>query len=100
MSKSKCTGVVLYILLAGYPPFWDEDKYKMYEQIVHGDYDYPSPEWDAVTSEAKVLLQTLLVGRESVAVIVLHVTNSAGGGGSVAVIDAGRGVLNRVITIP
>ena len=47
-------GVVLYILLAGYPPFWDEDKYKMYEQIVHGDYDYPSPEWDAVTSDAKV----------------------------------------------
>ena len=37
----QCTiaGVVLYILLAGYPPFWDEDKYKMYEQIVHGDYD-------------------------------------------------------------
>ena len=33
------SGVVLYILLAGYPPFWDEDKYKMYEQIVHGDYD-------------------------------------------------------------
>ena len=64
MSKSKSTGVVLYILLAGYPPFWDEDKYKMYEQIVHGDYDYPSPEWDAVTSEAKVLLQTMLVGRE------------------------------------
>lgn len=53
-------GVVLYILLAGYPPFWDEDKYKMYEQIVHGDYDYPSPEWDAVTSEAKNLIDCLL----------------------------------------
>ncbi|KAL5251897.1 hypothetical protein ACHWQZ_G014882 [Mnemiopsis leidyi] len=53
-------GVVLYILLAGYPPFWDEDKYKMYEQIVHGDYDYPSPEWDPVTSEAKNLIDSLL----------------------------------------
>eukprot|EP00116_Pleurobrachia_bachei_P009451 sb/3469713/ len=53
-------GVVLYILLAGYPPFWDEDKYRMYEQIVHGDYDYPSPEWDAVTSEAKNLIDSLL----------------------------------------
>lgn len=47
-------GVVLYILLAGYPPFWDEEQNKLYEQIKAGDYDFPSPEWDSVTKEAKV----------------------------------------------
>lgn len=47
-------GVILYILLAGYPPFWDEEQHKLYEQIKAGDYDFPSPEWDSVTKEAKV----------------------------------------------
>ncbi|MGH0147655.1 UNVERIFIED_CONTAM: hypothetical protein FKN15_031524 [Acipenser sinensis] len=32
-------GVVLYILLVGYPPFWDEDQHKLYQQIKAGAYD-------------------------------------------------------------
>lgn len=47
-------GVILYILLAGYPPFWHDDHQVLYEQIKAGDYDYPSPEWDTVTPLAKV----------------------------------------------
>lgn len=39
-------GVILYILLVGYPPFWDEDQHRLYSQIKAGAYDYPSPEWD------------------------------------------------------
>ncbi|CAH3030107.1 unnamed protein product [Porites evermanni] len=53
-------GVILYILLVGYPPFWDEDQHKLYSQIKAGAYDYPSPEWDTVTDEAKELINTLL----------------------------------------
>lgn len=53
-------GVILYILLVGYPPFWDEDQHKLYAQIKAGAYDYPSPEWDTVTDEAKELINTLL----------------------------------------
>ncbi|NXU65865.1 KCC2D kinase, partial [Horornis vulcanius] len=26
-------GVILYILLVGYPPFWDEDQHRLYQQI-------------------------------------------------------------------
>ena len=26
-------GVILYILLVGYPPFWDEDQHRLYAQI-------------------------------------------------------------------
>lgn len=44
-------GVILYILLVGYPPFWDEDQQKLYAQIRGGAYDFPSPEWDSVTPE-------------------------------------------------
>ena len=32
-------GVILYILLVGYPPFWDEDQHKLYSQIKTGVYD-------------------------------------------------------------
>ncbi|XP_071952326.1 calcium/calmodulin-dependent protein kinase type II delta chain-like isoform X5 [Antedon mediterranea] len=53
-------GVILYILLVGYPPFWDEDQQKLYNIIKHGKYDYPSPEWDTVTQEAKDLINRML----------------------------------------
>ena len=32
-------GVILYILLVGYPPFWDEDQHRLYSQIKSGAYD-------------------------------------------------------------
>ncbi|XP_032665725.1 calcium/calmodulin-dependent protein kinase type II alpha chain isoform X18 [Odontomachus brunneus] len=53
-------GVILYILLVGYPPFWDEDQHRLYAQIKAGSYDYPSPEWDTVTPEAKNLINQML----------------------------------------
>ncbi|XP_046753275.1 calcium/calmodulin-dependent protein kinase type II alpha chain isoform X9 [Diprion similis] len=53
-------GVILYILLVGYPPFWDEDQHRLYAQIKAGAYDYPSPEWDTVTTEAKNLINQML----------------------------------------
>lgn len=75
------TGVILYILLVGYPPFWDEDQHRLYSQIKAGAFDvsihytmmpsytynitnpfiqYPSPEWDTVTPEAKNLINQML----------------------------------------
>ena len=32
-------GVVLYILLVGYPPFWDDDQRRMFELIKRGKYE-------------------------------------------------------------
>ncbi|XP_030292798.1 calcium/calmodulin-dependent protein kinase type II subunit alpha isoform X1 [Sparus aurata] len=54
------SGVILYILLVGYPPFWDEDQHRLYQQIKAGAYDFPSPEWDTVTPEAKDLINKML----------------------------------------
>ena len=31
--------MILYILLVGYPPFWDEDQHRLYNQIKAGAYD-------------------------------------------------------------
>ena len=36
-------GVILYILLVGYPPFWDEDQHRLYQQIKAGAYDVSAP---------------------------------------------------------
>lgn len=36
---SYISGVILYILLVGYPPFWDEDQARLYAQIKAGAYD-------------------------------------------------------------
>ena len=45
-------GVILYILLVGYPPWdfaWEDDmRHKLYSQIKAGQYRYESPEWDGV----------------------------------------------------
>lgn len=53
-------GIVLYILLVGYPPFYDEDEKKMYDEIRAGKFYYPSPEWDTVTTQAKHLINQML----------------------------------------
>ncbi|CAL4061635.1 unnamed protein product, partial [Meganyctiphanes norvegica] len=53
-------GVILYILLVGYPPFWDEDQNKLYAQIKSGAFDYPSPEWNSVTPEVKNLINSMM----------------------------------------
>ena len=37
-------GVIMYILLVGYPPFWDEDQKKLYAQIKLARYDVSSVE--------------------------------------------------------
>lgn len=36
---TRFAGVILYILLVGYPPFWDEDQHRLYAQIKAGAYD-------------------------------------------------------------
>eukprot|EP01017_Pseudomicrothorax_dubius_P041625 TRINITY_DN6676_c0_g1_i12.p1 TRINITY_DN6676_c0_g1~~TRINITY_DN6676_c0_g1_i12.p1 ORF type:complete len:170 (+),score=43.44 TRINITY_DN6676_c0_g1_i12:645-1154(+) len=54
-------GVILYVLLCGFPPFYEEDTDKLYEQIKAGRYDFPSPYFDDVSDLAKDLIRKLLV---------------------------------------
>jgi len=53
-------GVILYVLLCGYPPFYEENNSKLLEKIKAGDIEFPSPEWDQVSDSAKDLILNLL----------------------------------------
>lgn len=49
-------GVILYLLLCGYPPFSDDDNAQMMKAIKSGDVRFPSPDWDNVSAAAKDLI--------------------------------------------
>lgn len=53
-------GVILYILLCGFPPFYHENTNALYKQIKKGSYDFPSPYWDNISDAAKNLIAGLL----------------------------------------
>ena len=54
-------GVILYILLCGFPPFYEENNQKLFEMIKNCDFEFPSPFWDDVSQEAKDLIKAILV---------------------------------------
>ena len=53
-------GVILYILLCGFPPFYEEELPALFEQILQARYDFPSPWWDKISKPAKDLVNGLL----------------------------------------
>eukprot|EP00465_Bigelowiella_longifila_P014758 CAMPEP_0185257992 /NCGR_PEP_ID=MMETSP1359-20130426/6984_1 /TAXON_ID=552665 /ORGANISM="Bigelowiella longifila, Strain CCMP242" /LENGTH=335 /DNA_ID=CAMNT_0027843313 /DNA_START=56 /DNA_END=1063 /DNA_ORIENTATION=+ len=53
-------GVILYILLCGFPPFYHENTGALYKQIKSGDYDFPDPYWKDITDSAKDLIKKML----------------------------------------
>mmetsp|Transcript_22317 Transcript_22317/g.62670 ORF Transcript_22317/g.62670 Transcript_22317/m.62670 type:complete len:373 (+) Transcript_22317:95-1213(+) len=54
-------GVIMYILLCGFPPFYGDDDDEVYDKICEGYYEYPSPYWDEISDDAKDLIDHLLV---------------------------------------
>lgn len=54
-------GIIMYILLCGFPPFFSEDDDECFDMIIAGEFDFPSPYWDNVSEDAKDLLRKLLV---------------------------------------
>jgi len=55
-------GVILYILLCGFPPFHDEHNNlkRLYKKIKKGNFQFVSPYWDGISNEAKDLVTNLL----------------------------------------
>jgi calcium/calmodulin-dependent protein kinase I len=54
-------GIILYIMLCGFPPFYDESNQKLFEAISTCTYEFPSPFFDKVSDSAKDLISKLLV---------------------------------------
>ncbi|XP_063807894.1 serine/threonine-protein kinase DCLK1 isoform X3 [Pseudophryne corroboree] len=55
-------GVITYILLCGFPPFRGsgDDQEVLFDQILMGQVDFPSPYWDNVSDSAKGLITMML----------------------------------------
>jgi len=53
-------GVILYILLCGFPPFYEEELPALFDQILKGRYDFPSPWWDSISADAKNCVRSML----------------------------------------
>lgn len=53
-------GVILYILLGGYPPFHHDNQRELFKKIVNADYEFHADYWGTVSEEAKDLIRGLL----------------------------------------
>jgi calcium/calmodulin-dependent protein kinase I len=54
-------GVICFVVLCGYPPFYHETTSKLYKQIKEADYSFASPYWDNISAEGKDLIAKMLV---------------------------------------
>lgn len=53
-------GVIAYILLCGYPPFYDENDTALFQQILKAEYEFDSPYWDDISHSAKEFISRLM----------------------------------------
>ncbi|KAG0223790.1 hypothetical protein BGW41_005359 [Actinomortierella wolfii] len=53
-------GCVLYTLLCGFPPFYDESIQALTEKVARGQYSFLSPWWDEISASVKDLITHLL----------------------------------------
>eukprot|EP00752_Nemacystus_decipiens_P005344 g4846.t1 len=53
-------GVIIYILLGGYPPFHDENQTRLFRKIKAGNFKFHPEYWQSISNEAKDLIRRLL----------------------------------------
>ena len=53
-------GVITYILLCGYPPFYGDTDAQIFSSVKAGRFDFPSPDWDPISDTAKDFIRSLL----------------------------------------
>jgi len=55
-------GVIAYILLCGYPPFFSEtdDNAELFEMTVKGRWEFDSPDWDEMSQSSKEFIRGLM----------------------------------------
>lgn len=53
-------GCLLFTMLAGFPPFYDENLKVMTRKVMKGEYSFSSPNWDKISDNAKDLVSRLL----------------------------------------
>ena len=62
--NSKCDiwsiGIITYILLCGFPPFDGNNDYEILQAISNDKLEFPTPEWDNISKDAKDFVTMLL----------------------------------------
>ena len=53
-------GVITYILLCGYPPFYGDTDNQIFDSVRTARFDFPSPDWDGISEAAKDFICSLL----------------------------------------
>lgn len=53
-------GVVLYILLCGSPPFFEDEKSDLFDKIKNAQYEFDDQSWGGISEEAKDLVRNIL----------------------------------------
>jgi len=54
-------GVITFILLSGYPPFYDENDAVLFQKIMRGKFEFDPVYWDAISESAKELISMMLI---------------------------------------
>ena len=54
-------GVITYILLCGFPPFYGNSDQEIFEKILKAEYDFPADSWDPVSDDAKDFIKGILI---------------------------------------
>lgn len=54
-------GVLLYIFLSGFPPFYDKNEQVLFKKILSGSFNFDDPVWEDISDKAKDLIKKLLV---------------------------------------
>jgi len=69
-------GVIVYIILCGFPPFHHENNALLFELIMSGKFSFPDPYWTNISAQAKDFLKKLLIvevpGRMTAAAALKH----------------------------
>jgi len=53
-------GVILYVLLSGYPPFNGSSDEEIMEQVKIGKFSMEGDEWDIISDKAKSLIKNMM----------------------------------------
>ncbi|XP_062871320.1 calcium/calmodulin-dependent protein kinase IGb [Trichomycterus rosablanca] len=53
-------GVITYILLCGYPPFYEESETRLFSKIIKAQYEFDSPFWDDISESAKDFIRNMM----------------------------------------
>lgn len=52
--------MICYVLLAGYPPFYDEDQKKLFKKIKEGKYHFHQDYWGSTSPDAMDMIRKML----------------------------------------